>query len=390
VQGDCITLPLGLPQVRVLSQEELPGGGIAVLVVLRAEARSCPECARLTAKVHDRRDQAKADASLGGRRVVLVLVRRRFRCPFCKKVFTEPDEVCGWRRRLTKRLRQELQQEAIRSTVKHVAEAKGVSQDTVRRALAEGARGEEENKEPVRYMGMDEFSVRKGQRYQTGFYDLTGKRVLGVIEGRRREGVMRFLAGLEHPELVEAVTMDMSSVYRSAVSESLPGVEIVADKFHVIRRVIEQLNRLRIRLQAEQTAKEELARTRYLLLKNREDLNAEQRTRLSAVLRSHPDLRRAYLLKEDFRRWYRPGTKSHKRLELTAWMRDVEESGPAEFRELLPMLTNWREEILNYFEFGLTNAFAEGKNTRTKLIQRQAYGYRNTDNLNLRILLPCT
>jgi transposase len=68
----------------------------------------------------------------------------------------------------------------------------------------------------------------------------------------------------------------------------------------------------------------------------------------------------------------------------------VEERGPAEFRELLPMLTNWREEILTYFQFGLTNAFAEGKNTRTKLIQRQAYGYRNTNNLNLRILLPCT
>ena len=70
-------------------------------------------------------------------------------------------------------------------------------------------------------------------------------------------------------------------------------------------------------------------------------------------------------------------------------MRDVEERGPTEFRGLLPMLTNWKEKILGYLEFYLTNAFAEGKNTRTKLIQRQACGYRNLDNLNLRILLPC-
>jgi transposase len=208
--------------VRVLSREELPGGGIAVRVMMRAEVRSCPECGRLTAKVHNRREQAKTDLSLGGRRVVLVLVRRRLRCPFCKEVFTEPNEVCGWRRRLTKRLREELYQEAIHSTVKRVAEARGVSEETVRRALVERER-ESESREPVRYLGMDEFSVRKGQRYQTGFYDLTGRRVLGVVEGRTREGVVRFLADLEHPEMVEAVTMDMSGVYRSAVRESLRG-----------------------------------------------------------------------------------------------------------------------------------------------------------------------
>lgn len=100
--------PLDLPQVRVLSQEGLPGEGIAVRVVLRPEVRSCPACGRLTGKVHDREEQAKGDVSLGGRRLLLLLVKRRFRCPFCKKVFTEPDEVCGWRRRLTKRFRNEL------------------------------------------------------------------------------------------------------------------------------------------------------------------------------------------------------------------------------------------------------------------------------------------
>jgi len=84
-----------LPEVRVLGQVEFPDGGIQVRVIHRAEVRNCPECGHGTRKVHDRREQAKADVSLGGRRVVLVLVKRRFRCPFCKNVFTEPDEVCG-------------------------------------------------------------------------------------------------------------------------------------------------------------------------------------------------------------------------------------------------------------------------------------------------------
>lgn len=165
MQGDCITVPLGLPDVEVLSQGEPPGGEIAVKVVARAKVRSCPACSRMTAKVHDRREQAKADVSVAGPEIVLFVLKRRFRCPFCKKVFTEPDEVCGWRRRLTKRLREEIGRAARAST----AVARGVSRETVRKALAELAGKQDEGAGPVRHLGMDDFSVRKGQRYQTAF-----------------------------------------------------------------------------------------------------------------------------------------------------------------------------------------------------------------------------
>lgn len=391
MQGDCITVPLGLPEVEVLSQRDLPGGGIAVRVVLRSKVRSCPACGRITAKVHDRREQAKADVGAAGQEVVLIVLKRRFRCPFCGKVFTEPDEVCGWRRRLTKRLREEIGRAARDSTVKAVAAAKRVSQETVRKALVEGAGGgDSTGAGPVRHLAMDDFSVRRGRRYQTAFYDLEAKRVLGVVEGRTSEAVSTFLKGLAEVELVRAVTMDMSNAYRSAVEEALPWARVVADKFHVIRRVNEQLGKLRLRLQTQGAGKEELYKARYLLVRNGEDLSGAERKKLWALLRVYPDLRRAYRLKEAFRHWYRPKPKAEARIELRAWTNQVAEEGPVEFTELLWMLKSWREEILNYFEFRLTNAFAEGKNTRTKALQRQAYGYRNLDNLNLRILLlPC-
>ena len=356
----------------------------------RSSLRSCPACGHLTGKVHDRREQTKADISIGGRELVLILVKRRFRCLFCKNVFTEPDEICGWRRKITRRLREELYQEARGSTVKAAAQRRGVSQDTVRRAVAEGAAEELRvaKSEPVRHLGMDDFAVRKGQKYQTAFHDLDAKRVLGVVEGRTKEAVTIFLEKLTDPDSVEAVSMDMNGAYKSAVNESLPEAEIVVDKFHVIKRVNEQLDRLRIRLQAGQSRKEVLYKGRYLLLKNREDLDVEGREKLERLFKPHPQLRRAYLLKEDFRRWYRPGPKASKRLELAAWMGYVEHEGPGEFKELIPMLKTWKEEILGYPEFGLTQGFVEGKNTRTKAIIRQAYGYRNLDNLNLRIMLP--
>ena len=57
-----------------------------------------------------------------------------------------------------------------------------------------------------------------------------------------------------------------------------------------------------------------------------------------------------------------------------------------EFKELRHTLTNWREEILNYFDYRITNGFVEGKNNRIKTIKRMAYGYRNMANFRLRIL----
>lgn len=59
--------------------------------------------------------------------------------------------------------------------------------------------------------------------------------------------------------------------------------------------------------------------------------------------------------------------------------------GPPEFKALSSMLTNWREEILNYFDHRLTNGFLEGKNNRIKTMTRVTYGYRNMENLRLRM-----
>jgi len=57
-----------------------------------------------------------------------------------------------------------------------------------------------------------------------------------------------------------------------------------------------------------------------------------------------------------------------------------------EFMELLHAFANWREEILNYFDYRITNGFVEGKNNRIKTIKRMAYDYRNMDNFRMRIL----
>ena len=73
-------------------------------------------------------------------------------------------------------------------------------------------------------------------------------------------------------------------------------------------------------------------------------------------------------------------------VELDTLQRVISDTYLPEFKALLHTLANWREEILNYFDYPISNGFVEGKNNRIKTIKRMAYGYRNMDNFRLRIL----
>jgi transposase len=128
--------PGDLSQLAILSRHE-ENGFILIEAVSRRTAALCPRCGASTSSIHERRLQQKQDLAAGGKRVVLLLTRRRFRCQDCGKVFTEPDDVCGWRRRTTQRFRRHLKEQAGRQPMKRIARREGVSRDTVRRAAKE-------------------------------------------------------------------------------------------------------------------------------------------------------------------------------------------------------------------------------------------------------------
>jgi transposase len=361
-----------------------------VEVAYRKGKAQCPGCGRWTPKVHSTRLQRKRDRRLWDKPVYLVLHKRRFRCWGCGKVFTEPDPVFGPRRRSTQRFREYLGREALQQTVRHVANKEGVGEGLVRRSLTELARqllGAPGKPQGARVLGLDEFSLRKGQVYDTAIMDLEGKGVLGVVTGHRQEGLATFFTALRVPDVVEVVVMDMCEAFRQAVELCLPQAKVVADKFHVLMHVHRALDQVRTGLQPQKGKKGELFRARYLLLTAAERLTPERYARLMDLLRRYPALQRAWALKEAFREWYRAPSRAEAEARLGLWEASVKEQGPAAFRALLPMLRDWRGEILNYFDYRYTNGFVEGKNNRIKVIKRVAYGYRNSHNFRQRVLL---
>ena len=92
------------------------------------------------------------------------------------------------------------------------------------------------------------------------------------------------------------------------------------------------------------------------------------------------------MFKESFRTWYRETDRSQAEARLRSLEETIATGSIPEFKDLLHTFTNWREGILNYFEYRITNGLVEGKNNRIKTIKRMAYGYRNMDNFRLRIL----
>jgi transposase len=403
-----ISVPLGLEGLRVLRQGVGTDGALEVTVIGSQTRAMCPRCGRVSAKQHDVRSRRKRDVLLGGWQVVLVLRKRRFRCLSCRRPFTEPDSACGWRRRTTARLREQIGQHALRQPLSHVAAACGVGPrfvqdcwaEAVRARCAEDGRPLEETAPLVtpRFLGLDEFARRKGQRYDTILCDLgqlaadstlVGRRVVEIAAGRAQEQVVRLLERLDDPDCVAAVTMDMSGSFRAAVELCLPRAVIVADHFHVVQHVGQALAGVFARCAATAAGRSALKGKRHLFVRACEALSEEETDDRAALAEQFPELAVAWTAKAGLRTWYATANAQTAVAGLDTWVAAVEHDGPDELRAALSAFRTWRREILAFFTFlplRLSNGYVEGKNNRTKALMRQAYGYRNRQHLRWRIL----
>lgn len=393
-------VPLDLPGLHILSQELQANGTIRVEVIATSTQATCPSCHKPCVKIHDTRGRKKRDSALREHRVELILHKRRFSCLSCRKSFTEADSACGRRRRTTLRLREEIGKMACTQPVEHVARTSGMGSrfvrecfESVARAQIERTGGSLDDQQPLptpRYLGIDEFARRKGHVYETIVCDLEARRVLEVWSGRKLEEVAALLERLSDPDAVQAVSMDMSASYRPAVHLCLPQAQIVVDHFHVIQHVMKGFKKVLSSWAHKKEGKALLEGKQHLFLKAKEALSEEQAQERTQIGESLPQLELAWILKEELRTWYATVCAATAAKELDAWVEKVQQQGPEPMRQTLSAFTNWRQEILAFFQFlptRLSNGFVEGKNNRTKAIMRQGYGYRNRSHLRLRILL---
>ena len=189
--------------------------------------------------------------------------------------------------------------------------------------------------------------------------------------------------------------MDMSPSFKAAVTSALGKPVIVADRFHFARYIywalmvyVEESN-----MTWNDYDRKKCKRMRYVFHRNSKKLTEEDRWYLERYLWMSEELKQAYELKEAFQQWFTQAKENgpEKILQtketLYAFYERVKQVNIQEFNKAIKTLQNWQVEILNSFVYNYSNGFLEGINNLTKVIKRNAFGFRNFLRFRAKILL---
>ena len=222
--------------------------------------------------------------------------------------------------------------------------------------------------------------------------DLESGRIVFVGENRDAKALDPFWKRLRRSRAkIEAVAMDMSAAYALAVSTHLLEATIVLDRFHVVKLLNEKLTQLRreaYREVVDGLQKDVLKGTRWLLLKNPENLDPtrNERQRLEEALELNRPLATAYYLKEDLRQIWSQPDKTTAEGVLKDWIARAEASGIRILQRFARTLAIHRHRILAWYEHPISTGPLEGTNNKIKTLKRQAYGFRDHEFFKLKIL----
>jgi transposase len=320
------------------------------------------------------------------------------RCDRCQKKFREELGFVKKKRNYTERFKNKIIREVIESDLKNVAQRNDVSEQEIETMLKDVGQ-ELRVKKPsnLSKLGIDEIAVVKGQgNYYVVLVDIEQRIPIGLVEQRTEEAVTNYLKswGDEILSQITEVSIDLWRPYQKVVQKLMPQAIVVADRFHVMKQVSQELDsqRKKSKLEAQKLEKESekefilsgLNQSKYALLKNEKDLTDKQKDKLEEVKKVSPILAKMHGLKEDFRNIFETNYNwVEGLLSLADWLKNAQDYFPKSFGTI----RRWIGEIIAYFDEGTTQGVVEGINNKLKLIKRRGYGFRNFDNFSLRCFL---
>ncbi len=393
-----LTELVNLEGVKVTNYIQHEGVGIILHLSSERDEAICTRCGNLSHKIHQNHRYLVKDLPLMGQPVYLEINRRQFKCKICNKPFSEQLDFVKARRKYTNRLANNIVGQVLENDIKSVAERNNVTPEEIETMLKD-AFHQLNHQKPIglKRLGIDEIALIKGQgKYCAVLVDLDQGKLIEIISDRRKEKIAEVLTGWGTEVLlqIEEVSMDLWIPYKNLVEELMPNAQVVADRFHVMKQVNTELDNQRKKEKREaekinsESDKEQilsgLKKSKYVLLKNEDNLTEEQKDKLEEVKQVSPTLSKMHHLKEELRMIFQSSIDWLEALfELGNWLVSARQYYPESQNTML----RWFDEIIAYFDHRTTNGMVEGINNKLKLIKRSAFGFNNFDNFKIRSLL---
>jgi transposase len=243
----------------------------------------------------------------------------------------------------------------------------------------------------VKCIGIDEFAVAKGHIYKTIVVDLDTGLVIYIGQGKGADSLDKFWEKVSKKGVkIESVATDLSAAFISSVLSNAPNATLVFDHFHVVKLMndaIDQIRRDVYRQEKDLNKRKVLKGTRWLLLRNGKDIfDANFRTRLDNALKLNEPLAQAYYLKESLKEIWMQVNKQEAETVMDDWIKQAKESKVPRLVKFAATLTAHKFGILAWYDHHISTGKVEGINNKIKTMKRQAYGYRDQEFFDLKIL----
>lgn len=230
-------------------------------------------------------------------------------------------------------------------------------------------------------IGIDETSTRKGHKYVSIFVDMIKREVVYATQGNDESTIQRFCEEIANhntsSENIKNISIDMSTAFISGAKKYLPTASVTFDKFHVIKLLNEAIDAV---CRNETAINLCLKGSRYIWLKNLNNLTLRQQNDLKILSTENKHLAKAYQMKLTFQDMYRNIFDIQvAEIALKKWLSWAVRSRLEPIKKFAKMIKSHYSGVLQYFKSRLTAGLTEGINSRIQEIKRRAKGFRNID-----------
>ena len=239
-------------------------------------------------------------------------------------------------------------------------------------------------------IGMDETSRAKGHEYITLFVDLEKRRTIFITEGKDNTTIERFTEDFrQHDGVIDNITdvsCDMSPAFIKGVNTYLPKAQITFDKFHILKIINEAVNSVR---KQEVSTNKLLTGTKYIWLKNYNNLTEKQKETLDSLTLSNMNLKtmKAYNIRQSFQDIYQATTKEEFETYLKKWYFWATHSRLDPIIKAAKTIKKHWDGIIMWHESKINNGILEGLNSVIQATKSKARGYKTFKNYKIIVYL---